>query len=279
MFEFTDFIERIGLSPDKIKLLRHDERGVAAWRRGGTSAFGCFASFQKASPDPYQDVNTVCHFLPGPTLQDGSLTALYIGATNIVDRWSWDGGRKPRIIDDEIISYETGKRGINAFDIEWLASGSEYSERILIDWGPGGRAWFQWADRRSKQILELRLQPQEPPFPGFSRFRSRISEIPTFPQSWLGALEGVRGVYLLVSEQGDQYIGSATGADGFIGRWRSYLANGHGGNVLLRNRGYRDYDVSILEVASPDMSLIDILGREAHWKDKLGVRAHGLNAN
>ena len=36
---------------------------------------------------------------------------------------------------------------------------------------------------------------------------------------------------------------------------------------------------SILEVASPDMSRVDILGREAHWKDKLGARAHGLNEN
>jgi hypothetical protein len=37
--------------------------------------------------------------------------------------------------------------------------------------------------------------------------------------------------------------------------------------------------VTILEIASPDMSPRDILLREAFWKAKLGARAHGLNAN
>jgi len=64
-----------------------------------------------------------------------------------------------------------------------------------------------------------------------------------------------------------------------MGRWRGYAANGHGGNVVLRQLGHRNYAVSILEVASPDMAQGDILTREAFWKDKLGVRAHGLNAN
>jgi hypothetical protein len=72
---------------------------------------------------------------------------------------------------------------------------------------------------------------------------------------------------------------SATGQDGFIGRWRRYEANGHGQNVVLRRRGYRDYSVSILEVASPDMARDDIFARETFWKDKLGVRAQSLNAN
>lgn len=86
-------------------------------------------------------------------------------------------------------------------------------------------------------------------------------------------------MYLLVSDRGEQYVGSATGADGFVGRWRQYVTNGHGGNVLLRAAEQRDYAVTSLEVASPDMSPDDILAREAFWKIKLGARAHGLNAN
>ncbi|WP_295447301.1 hypothetical protein [uncultured Pseudophaeobacter sp.] len=41
----------------------------------------------------------------------------------------------------------------------------------------------------------------------------------------------------------------------------------------------RDYQVSILEVASPEMSAADIIAKEGAWKEKLGARAHGLNAN
>ncbi|SDL62959.1 hypothetical protein SAMN04488026_10993 [Aliiruegeria lutimaris] len=64
-----------------------------------------------------------------------------------------------------------------------------------------------------------------------------------------------------------------------MGRWSSYAANGHGGNRLLMERPRVNYAVSILEVASPDMSASDIIHREAAWKTKLGSRSHGLNAN
>lgn len=279
MFEFNDYLARIGLNPAEVRLLRHDTRGLAAWRRGGARTFGCFASFQRRNPPPYGRVEVASHFLPAPNLPDGSLTALYVGTTRILDRWVWHGQRLPLIQDPEIIEGERGRQNVDAFDLEWLEAGMAHAERLLIGWGPGGRAWSQWAHRQPKPILEIRLQPQEAAFPGFSAFISRISEIPRFPQAWINALEGVVGVYLLVADRGEQYVGSAIGADGFIGRWRHYLANGHGGNVLLRAAGHRDYTVSILEVASPDMAPADILARESFWKRKLGARAHGLNAN
>lgn len=279
MFVFTDFLSRIDIDPAHVRLLRHDDRGVAAWRRGGARAFGCFASFQRKARRPYHGAELACHFLPGPVLADGSLTAMFLGTTRILNRWDWDGDRLPRIEDDEIIETERGREGVEAFDLTWLDEGADFAERLLVDWGAGGRAWSQWAGKNEKAILEVRMQAQEPPFPGFSAFISRISEIPRFPQSWMGALQGVRGVYLLVADGGEQYVGSATGADGFIGRWRQYLANGHGGNVLLRDAGLKDYAVTILEIASPDMSAADIVAREGFWKIKLGARAHGLNMN
>ncbi|MEI4484939.1 GIY-YIG nuclease family protein [Frigidibacter sp. MR17.14] len=174
---------------------------------------------------------------------------------------------------------EVGRRDIEAFDLAWLDAGADLAERVLIGWGPGTRAWSQWAGRGAKPILAWRQTAQDPPFPGFAAFRARITDLPTFPQAWLGALEAVRGVYLLVSDTGEQYVGPASGAEGFAGRWRAYLANGHGGNLLLRQRGLRDYTVSILEIASPDMAPAEILARESAWKEKLGARAHGLNAN
>ena len=185
------------------------------------------------------------------------------------------------IQDPEIIESEDNYQGVDAFDLEWLEVSLAHSERIMVRWGrpAGARAWSQWAARQEKEIIELRMERREPPFPGFSRFMGQISEIPSLPEAWRGALASVRGIYLLVSEAGEQYVGSATGQEGLLGRWLAYAANGHGGNVLLRARGHRDYAVSILEVASPDMSKDDILAREAHWKDKLGARAHGLNQN
>ena len=280
VFEFNEFLVRLDLNPSRIRLLRHDARGVAAWRRGREIAFGCFASFQYRSNSPYGgNIDSAFHFLPGPTLDGGVATALLLGSTRILDRWDWDDQRLPRIQDDAVIASERGQEGIEVFDLEWDEISRPYSERILIRWGAGTRSWSQWAGRHRKEILELRLDAQEPPFPGFAAFKARISELHLVPQAWIGALASVRGIYLLVADDGEQYVGSASGVDGFLGRWRAYQANGHGGNVLLRARGHRDYSVSILEVASPDMAPVDILSREAFWKEKLGVRAHGLNAN
>jgi hypothetical protein len=180
-----------------------------------------------------------------------------------------------------MIAREEPRAGIVAYDLDWIDQTEDLVERILIRWGPpaAARAWSQWAANNTKEIVELRLQATELPFPGFARFCLRVSEVPTLPGSWLGALSSVRGVYLLVAENGEQYVGSASGQNGFTGRWLEYARNGHGGNLLLRQRGHDDYNVSILEVASPDMAVEDILRREAFWKDKLGARAHGLNAN
>ena len=188
MFEFNDFLQKINLDPDRVRLLRHDNRGLAAWRRGGAQAFGCFASFQRRNMPPYRGVELACHFLPAPILPDGSLTALFVGTTRILDQWAWDGGRIPLIRDDQVLAGERGRENVDAFDLEWLGAGGQYAERILINWGQGARAWTQWAHRNVKPILEVRLQPQEPSFPGFSAFISRIRKIPEFPQAWVGSL-------------------------------------------------------------------------------------------
>ena len=71
------------------------------------------------------------------------------------------------------------------------------------------------------------------------------------PSSSLEPLRASRGVYLLIQrETGAQYVGSATGTDGFLGRWLSYT-DGHGGNKGLKELAHAaDHcDVRILETA------------------------------
>lgn len=281
MFEFSEFLERLGLDPKRVRLLRHDVRGLAAWQRAGEVGIGCFASFQWLSPSPYTGVHMACHFVPGPTLADGDATALFIGVTRILDRWDWDGHRLPCLRDPEILEANRGRLETEAFDLEWLPAARAYSERLLVRWGAqaSARDWSQWADRTPKEIVEYRLTPLEPPFPGFAAFLSRISTLPLCPLSWQVALGSVCGVYLLVADDGAQYVGSASGEDGFMGPWRRIITNGHGGIARLRQAGQRDYLVSILEVASPDTSRQDILAREALWTRRLGPRACSLGVD
>ena len=282
MFYFNEFLERHGFNPSQVRLLRHKPHDYSFWFGSNFEKFGCYASFQKKSSSPYAETSIACHFLPTTTTGDGLQTALYIGTTRILDRWDWDGKRKPKIFNETIVEKFLGNlsdEAVQAFDLEWLDEAKNYSERVVVKWGSGTRAWSQWADRNNKEIIEIRSVKEDREFPGFSRFIGKISELSSWPPLWIEALGSVGGVYLLVAQNGEQYIGSAVGKDGFLGRWKSYFINGHGGNKLLKKSGFKDYNVSILEITSDDMSMSDVIKREAFWKTKLGTKAHGLNAN
>jgi hypothetical protein len=152
--------------------------------------------------------------------------------------------------------------------------------RLVIEWGDGERAWIQRPDRQDKIVVQIRDRFREPDFPGFTRFVSALSKVEGIPSSWAAALKATRGVYLLTCPRTrEQYVGSATGSDGFLGRWLTYVHSNHGGNVGLKSREPSDYQVSILEVAGSSSSTDDVLAMEALWKVKLQSREMGLNRN
>lgn len=152
--------------------------------------------------------------------------------------------------------------------------------RLLIDWGPGERAWIQRADQQDKQVTELRTQFKEPDFPGFLNFISLLSKLGQLPQTWVTTLQSAKGIYLLTCPKTrEQYVGSATSEGGFWRRWQDYAQTGHGGNVALKSRELSDYQVSILEVAGTASTTDDIIRMEVQWKTKLQSREMGLNRN
>jgi hypothetical protein len=157
---------------------------------------------------------------------------------------------------------------------------NDLAGRLVIAWGDGERAWLQRADRQNKVVLEIREAFREPDFPGFARFISPLSHVQRLPVAWVMALSSSRGIYLLTCPRTrEQYVGSATGAEGFHGRWLSYTRDGHGGNVGLKSRDPSDYQVSILEVAGSAATVDEIIAMEGLWKQKLQSREMGLNRN
>ena len=257
-------------------MLRHDKPGAVAWRRG-RERFGDYISHQKTRR-PYGDAKTAFHFLPGQPLPDGDYTALFVGATRIIDEWTFDGSRKPKLAPSREPEFPLPDEHL-AYDLDWIEDFDDLVERVVVRWGASARAWFQRAHLKRKEVVEISRQVVDPEFPGFAAFATTLEEVPMLPHSWRAVLASVRGVYLVVCPKtGEQYVGSASGDDGFWGRWSAYAADGHGGNVLLRNRKV-NYGITVLEAASSTMSASDIIEREAAWKTKLGSRAHGLNAN
>ena len=155
-----------------------------------------------------------------------------------------------------------------------------YIGRVFIDWGGSAITWAQRANNQPKPIIEISRVFQEEAFPGYSGFISNLSEVGALPSGWLAALKAARGVYLLTCPQTrEQYVGSATGEDGFLGRWLNYARDGHGCNIGLKSRDPSDYQVSILEVSGSGQSVEEIIACEQLWKSKLQSREMGLNRN
>lgn len=152
--------------------------------------------------------------------------------------------------------------------------------RLFIDWGKGALAWIQYAHKNDKSVTEITKEYSEPDFPGYLNIIMNLSKLGRIPAKWVMMLQNAKGIYLLTCPKTkEQYVGSASGTDGFWGRWCEYISNSHGGNVLLKSRETSDYQVSILEVAGSSASTEDLLKMEKRWKEKLQSREMGLNKN
>lgn len=172
-------------------------------------------------------------------------------------------------------------------------------QRLVIDWGKSVLSWHQWHDatrEKDKKVVELLPAGYDGqfdrPFPGYLDFTLTHAELkdmvhnPQRNSEWHRALKSVSGVYLILDDRdGKQYIGSAYGEDGFLGRWSNYAEDGHGGNqqlyeLVAGNPKAKDhFRYSILQVLSPSMAPREVIAHEGHYKLKLGSRAHGLNSN
>ena len=130
-------------------------------------------------------------------------------------------------------------------------------------------------------------------FPGYDKVRLSFDQLSTIiyrqNRDWVAALENQKAVYLITDKgNGKQYVGSAYGENGMLlQRWSNYIDNGHGGNKLLKSLvdslgiDYvkQNFQYSILENYNARVDKNIILSRESWWKETLGSRAFGLNAN
>ena len=130
-------------------------------------------------------------------------------------------------------------------------------------------------------------------FPGYDKVRLSYEQLSIIiqrrKQDWVSALENQKAVYLITDKgSGKLYVGSAYGENGMLlKRWTDYVGNGHGGNKLLKaviedfGMDYvaNNFQYSILENYNARVDKRIILERESWWKETLGSKVFGLNAN
>ena len=273
MIRFNTILRDAGLDPAEVKLARHQDDRYKSRRtpyQAWKAADGSFELYQRIQSDEkrFKGARLLASFIATPLDE-----TLFVGLYEIGSK-----SKAPEGLIDPVSGKDVG--GYHFYSMNLLPVLNDYCGRLVVDWGPGRRAWVQWASSKDKPILEIRRSAVEPPFPGFLNFRERLSLLAAVPSSWRQALSAVKGVYLLVCpETGRRYVGSAGGNAGFWGRWEEYAASGHGGNRRMIDIPSSDYQATILEVASSSASPEELLAMETRWKDKLITRQFGLNAN
>jgi len=275
--KFNTLLRESGLAPRDVRLVRHKDQRSSPGRspyelwRDDRDAFDAYQARQTVADRSKFNAPIWASFVA-----DAFDDTMFVGLYRKEDR-------KPLEEDSPTPHVVGGIDSAGSCDIYALSPDEnlkDLAERLIIDWGPGKRAWVQRADFQDKEVLEIRAARHEPPFPGFIEFIEPLSRIGKLPRGWIEALRSVRGVYILTCPRTrEQYVGSAFGGDGFWGRWMTYYQTQHGGNVGLKSRDPSDYQVAILEVAGSAVTQGEVLAMEGRWQRKLQSREMGLNRN
>ncbi|MDI1349438.1 GIY-YIG nuclease family protein [Aquabacterium sp.] len=166
---------------------------------------------------------------------------------------------------------------------------SEFIDRLVIGYD-FGQQFAQWLNNRM-EIDQIYSGGRSDAFPGFHDLMLTHAELsgisqPNSPRhDWCRKLSSVSGVYLITDTQrGKRYVGSAYGQAGIWGRWKEYIQNPGGGNVLLTEHvaehGTQDLQYSILRVMPSNATPQETITAESIEKLKILTKPpHGLNPN
>lgn len=182
------------------------------------------------------------------------------------------------------------------YDADEVKEYEQYFGRLVVEYHNPcrtmGRKYENVMDELEVvQILNEQYTGNE--FPGYENVRLSYPLLKNIVDrqlpGWVDALRNQKAVYLITdTKTGKMYVGSATSQTGMLlQRWSSYAADGHGGNVelreLVKQQGFNyvkeNFQYSILENYNARMDDEYILKRESWWKETLCTRTHGYNKN
>ena len=276
---FSDVLRKVGLDPAKVKLIRHaltdkgfkscyDKNMVLEYTRQQKSGFS-------------KNYDYWCVFISGKgTL--AKLFACYRVGNSVPDT--------PDVMPKDF-PHPEWFQGENAyFDLEHIDLLKDYEGRLMIDWGNSARMWHQ-KGTTEKPIVAIQADEKKV-FSGFENLiltydeLKEIVENPTIYEAWHTALSSVNAIYLIVDrETGKQYVGSAYGKDGLLGRWSCYVNSLHGNNKLMKElicdhpERYHYFQFSILQILPKTATDDEVIQTESLYKKKLLTIPFGMNDN
>lgn len=180
-----------------------------------------------------------------------------------------------------------------SYEYETLNEYAKYFGRVVVRYRNTSQNLIRKAVSLMEQLEVESILPDvfdDDIFPGYENVNLSWSALKRNieKESWKTALQNQKGIYLIADEKtGKLYVGSAYGTHMILGRWRSYVHGGHGGNVELREivktYGFdyikQNFRYSILEIYKSTVDDETIINRESWWKNALLSRTFGYNSN
>lgn len=281
MIRLSEMLAARGFVPDpkRVKLVRHKDSRLDREALRSPGWPDVYQRYQSNSV--FDGCSQIVVFLGEASFNSRFVGVYDVGARLPAADVPLPPGCPPEWTGPEHFYYPLEKRG--GFE--------DLEDRLVIDWGKAALSWHQWFVDRP--VVEIRPQGRAlPPFRDYLRVHLwfddlvRLAAQPDAHRDWIAGLSAVGAIYLVVDGlSGAQYVGSATGNGGLWQRWCEYAKTGHCNNRRLKELcdgkvGHpAAFRFSILETFSRSLSRDEALSLEAFFKQKLGSRAFGLNAN
>jgi hypothetical protein len=278
MLDIVDLLRFCGLpAQTRVKFIRHQDPryDIRELLRAGL-----FEVYQQFQSKPVFDCDYIVSFL-GESRSRARLIGVYRVA-----------GKHPtgtKTLPPEF-TLQMDVADAYCYDLIKEAGYEDLEERVVIEWGASTRSWHQWLSAR--EVVEILPKGYVREFPGYLDFVLTYDELrdivnnPSANREWHMMLAGVAGVYLITdASTGMQYVGSAYGEAGILGRWITYVSTPHGGNDQLRDllalnpAHARNFGFTILRTLPKTLTNKEVIAYEVLYKKKLGSRAFGLNSN
>lgn len=182
------------------------------------------------------------------------------------------------------------------YDADEMKEYEQYFGRVVVEYHNPCRNMGRKYEKVMNELEVVQILNEQytgDEFPGYENVRLSYPRLKTIVDrqlpGWVNALKNQKAVYLITdTKTGKLYVGSATSQTGMLlQRWSSYVADGHGGNVelreLVKQQGFdyvkENFQYSILENYNARMDDGYILKRESWWKETLRTREFGYNKN
>lgn len=275
----NDILNRNGIDPRRTKLIRHSLKHKR-----------CKCCFDNNFIDEYQKIQSKnffkdCDYILSFISEPGT-SAKFIGCYKV-------GAGKPMettFMPKGFPVPEMFSEDVYYFNLEPIETMSDLKERLFIDWGKATVSWHQWAINE-KVVLAIQANPKYA-FLGYDKILLNYAELEEIVtdkilyENWHITLSSVYAIYLIVDKMdGKQYVGSAYGNGGLLGRWKCYIDTKHGGNKQLKEvicnspERYENFQFSILQILPKTITQDEVVRIENLYKRKLLSKEFGLNDN